>query len=98
MSTNLKTEGVAPNETSNTLSRRRLLHVGCAGAMFSLMPIGLIGGSAIDTLQFDFGPHYSVLNVCRNSAGTKVDLGFRVNGRFFQMALTSTDEVVWRPV
>ena len=97
MDTNLTTD--RDSRTSHTVSRRRMLHVGCAGAAISLMPTGLIASAADDTAQqFDFGPQYSVLNVRKNTAGTQVQLGFRVNGRSFRMVLKSADGRVWRPV
>ena len=98
MNTNLKTESVAPNAHYNKLSRRRVLHAGRAGVMFSMIPTGLFAATATEALQFDFGPRYSVLNVSRTLAGTQVELGFQVNGRSFQMTLASKDQVLWRPV
>ncbi len=86
------------NQASFAVTRRRLLHIGFSGAVFSLgMAVSPLSAGP-SSQNIDFGPRYTVKNVYQTGPGTHVELEFRVNGRPFRTHLRSNDGRIWRPV
>lgn len=83
---------------SLALKRRQLLHAGLSGAVLAMVAVATPSLAAPPALMHDFGPNYSVQNVYQLGRHTHVELGFKVNGRFFTTRLVSTDGNTWRPV
>jgi len=80
------------------LKRRQLLLAGVSGAVMAMVFVATPGFAASPRLTYDFGSNYSVEDAYKIAQYTYVELGFKVNNRFFTTRLRSADGKVWRPV
>ena len=92
------TKGHMAKSTELNSKRRQLIRAGLSGIVLVAGAVSVPCLAAVARPVLNFGENYTVKKVFELGRYTHVELGFRVNGRFFTTHLRSSDRKVWRPV